>query len=102
VLGATEAGAWSFTDALRLELAEQGNTVLGYVLGSTRTSLGDSFHFPRTFGSNGTRPRKSPPRCWTLFEAGESERILDDIGHAVKVSLTSDPSRYQAILGGRL
>jgi NAD(P)-dependent dehydrogenase (short-subunit alcohol dehydrogenase family) len=91
---ASKAAAWNLTDALRLELADQGTTVLGFHMGPVATEMGDLFPLDKI----------SPSRVVTgvldAIEEEASEVIIDDISQFIKSTLTSDPSRYALILGG--
>jgi len=43
----------------------------------------------------------SPIRALVVgLQAGRTEIVADKISHVIKNTLTSDPSRYAAILGG--
>ena len=91
---ATKAAAWSLTDALRLELADQGTQVLGLHEGPVSTPMGDNFPLDKI----------SPDQVVTAaldgLEAGATEVVVDDVTRFVKSTLTADPSRYATILGG--
>jgi NAD(P)-dependent dehydrogenase (short-subunit alcohol dehydrogenase family) len=90
---ATKAAAWSLTDALRLELKEQGTTVLGYHMGPVNTPLGDAFPIDHI------DPDVVVTAVLDAIEAGQSELVVDDVTRFVKSTLTDDPSRYATILG---
>jgi NAD(P)-dependent dehydrogenase (short-subunit alcohol dehydrogenase family) len=91
---ATKAAAWSLTDALRLELAGQGTQVLALHMGAVDTEMGQKFPLDKI------SPEIVVSACLDGLEAGDAEVLVDDITRLVKSTLTSDPSRYGAILGG--
>lgn len=91
---ATKAAAWSLTDALRLELADQGTLVLALHEGPVTTPMGDNFPIDKI------EPGQVVTAALDGLEAGASEVIVDDVTRFVKSTLTDDPSRYAAILGG--
>lgn len=91
---ATKAAAWNLTDALRLELADQGTQVVGLHSGAVETSMGDNFPIDKV------APTQVVTSALDGLEAGQTEVLADDISGVVKSTLTSDPSRYAAILGG--
>jgi NAD(P)-dependent dehydrogenase (short-subunit alcohol dehydrogenase family) len=91
---ATKAAAWNLTDALRLELADQGTLVVGLHSGAVETSMGDNFPIDKV------APSQVVSSALDGLEAGLTEVLADDISGVVKSTLTSDPSRYTAILGG--
>jgi NAD(P)-dependent dehydrogenase (short-subunit alcohol dehydrogenase family) len=91
---ATKAAAWSLTDALRLELAEQGTQILALHEGPVSTPMGDNFPLDKI------NPDQVVTAALDGLEAGAAEVIVDDVSGLIKSTLTSDPSRYAAILGG--
>lgn len=91
---ATKAAAWSLTDALRLELAEQGTQVLGLHEGPVTTPMGDNFPLDKI------TPDQVVTAALDGLEAGATEVVVDDVTRFVKSTLTDDPSRYAVILGG--
>jgi short-subunit dehydrogenase len=91
---ATKAAAWNLTDALRLELADQGTLVVALHSGAVETSMGDNFPIDKV------EPSQVVTSALDGLEASQTEVLADDISGVVKSTLTSDPSRYAAILGG--
>lgn len=91
---ATKAAAWSFTDALRLELKEQGTQVLGLHMGPVATEMGANFPLDKI------EPAQVVTAALDGLQSGASEVVVDDVSRFVKSTLTSDPSRYETILGG--
>jgi NAD(P)-dependent dehydrogenase (short-subunit alcohol dehydrogenase family) len=91
---ASKAAAWNLTDALRLELADQGTQVVGLHSGAVNTAMGTQFPI------DNVEPGQVVTAALDGLEAGQTEVLADDISGVVKSTLTSDPSRYAAILGG--
>jgi short-subunit dehydrogenase len=91
---ATKSAAWNLTDALRLELQDQGTLVVALHSGAVATSMGDNFPIDKA------EPKQVVTAALDGLEAGLSEVLADDISRVIKSTLTSDPSRYAAILGG--
>ena len=91
---ATKAAAWNLTDALRLELQDQGTLVIGLHSGAVNTPMGENFPIDKV------DPTQVVTAALDGLEAGQTEVLADDISRVIKSTLTSDPSRYTAILGG--
>lgn len=91
---ATKSAAWNLTDALRLELADQGTLVVGLHSGAVSTPMGDNFPIDKV------EPHQVVSAALDGLQAGQSEVLADDISSVIKSTLTSDPSRYAVILGG--
>jgi NAD(P)-dependent dehydrogenase (short-subunit alcohol dehydrogenase family) len=91
---AAKAAAWSLTDALRLELAEQGTQVLALHEGPVTTPMGDNFPIDKI------NPDQVVTAALDGLEADATEVVVDDVTRFVKSTLTQDPSRYKALLGG--
>lgn len=91
---ATKAAAWSLTDALRLELESQGTLVVGLHSGPVNTSLGANFPLDKV------DPEQVVTAAINGLEADQSEVLVDEVSRAIKNTLTSEPSRYAAILNG--
>jgi NAD(P)-dependent dehydrogenase (short-subunit alcohol dehydrogenase family) len=91
---ASKAAAWNLTDALRLELADQGTLVVALHSGAVETAMGDNFPIEKI------GPAQVVSAALDGLQAGLTEVLADDISGVVKSTLTSDPSRYAAILGG--
>jgi NAD(P)-dependent dehydrogenase (short-subunit alcohol dehydrogenase family) len=90
---ATKAAAWNLTDALRLELHDQGTLVVALHSGAVATAMGDQFPIDKV------GPEQVVTAALDGLEAGKTEVLADDISGVVKSTLTSDPSRYEVILG---
>jgi NAD(P)-dependent dehydrogenase (short-subunit alcohol dehydrogenase family) len=91
---ATKSAAWNLTDALRLELQDQGTLVVALHSGAVSTPMGDNFPIDKV------DPDQVVTAALDGLQAGNSEVLADDISRAIKSTLTSDPSRYATILGG--
>jgi NAD(P)-dependent dehydrogenase (short-subunit alcohol dehydrogenase family) len=91
---ATKSAAWNLTDALRLELQDQGTLVVALHSGAVSTPMGDNFPIDKV------DPDQVVTAALDGLQAGNTEVLADDISRAVKSTLTSDPSRYATILGG--
>jgi NAD(P)-dependent dehydrogenase (short-subunit alcohol dehydrogenase family) len=91
---ASKSAAWNLTDALRLELADQGTLVVGLHSGAVSTAMGDNFPIDKIDADTVVTAALDG------LTAGHAEVLADEASHLVKSTLTSDPSRYVAILGG--
>ncbi|HEV6952649.1 MAG TPA: SDR family oxidoreductase [Promicromonospora sp.] len=89
---ATKAAFWSFTNALRLELLEQGTQVVGAHLGYTDTPMTAALDVPKK------DPRDIVEAIYTGLEAGELEVLADDTSREVKQALAEPlPVLYPAL-----
>lgn len=89
---ATKAAFWSFTNALRLELLEQGTQVVGAHLGYTDTPMTAPLDVPKE------DPRDIVEAIYTGLEAGELEVLADDTSREVKQALAEPlPVLYPAL-----
>lgn len=89
---ATKAAFWSFTNALRLELLEQGTQVVGAHLGYTDTPMTAALDVPKE------DPRDMVEAIYTGLEAGELEVLADDTSREVKQALAEPlPVLYPAL-----
>ncbi|OBJ83264.1 SDR family oxidoreductase [Mycobacterium sp. 1245852.3] len=89
---ATKAAAWNLTDALRLELQDQGTLVVALHSGAVSTPMGDNFPIDKI------DPNQVVTAALDGLRAGTTEILADEISRVIKSTLTSDPSRYAAIL----
>ncbi len=80
----SKAAAWSLTNALRLELAEQGTLVVGVHAGLIDTDMAARFDQPKI------APADVVSQALDAVEQGRTEVLADDISRAVKSTL-SDP-----------
>ena len=85
---ATKSAAWSFTNALRVEMQAQGTKVAGLHVGFMDTDL--------TEGINAAKSDPATIAKLTLdaLEAGQEEILADDITKAVKQSISSAAPIY--------
>lgn len=90
---ASKAAAWSLTDGLRRELAEQGTNLLALHMGPVDTQMGT--HFPL----DKVAPAQVVTAALDGIEAGATEVLADQVARDIKNTLTLDPSRYAAIFG---
>lgn len=90
---ASKAAAWSLTDGLRLELADQGTNLLALHMGPVDTQMGT--HFPL----DKVTPAQVVLAALDGVEAGATEVLADQVARDIKNTLTLDPSRYIAIFG---
>ena len=91
---ATKSAVWNLTDGLRLELQDQGTLVVALHSGAVSTPMGDNFPIDKV------EPSQVVTAALNGLQAGQTEVLADDISRFIKSTLTSDPSRYTAILGG--
>jgi NAD(P)-dependent dehydrogenase (short-subunit alcohol dehydrogenase family) len=90
---ASKAAAWSLTDALRLELAEQGTQVVGLHMGPVDTEMGAQFPLDRVSTDQVVNAALDG------IQGGVHEVLADDLSSTIKSTLTADPGRYSTILG---
>ncbi len=89
---ASKAAAWSLTDSIRLELADQGTHVVAVHMGLVDTDMTKGFDAPKL------SPSDLATAGLDALESGRTEVLADDWAAFVKSGLTSDPSaRYEAI-----
>ncbi|HEY6887687.1 MAG TPA: SDR family oxidoreductase [Solirubrobacter sp.] len=81
----SKAAAWSLTNGIRLELAEQGTLVTGVLLSSTDTDMMAGWDIPKNDPADVVRAALDG------LEAGELEVIADADTAAAKAALTADP-----------
>lgn len=90
---ASKAAAWSLTDGLRRELAEQRTNLLALHMGPVETQMGS--HFPL----DKVTPAQVVTAALDGIEEGATEVLADQVARDIKNTLTLDPSRYAAIFG---
>ena len=91
---AAKAAEWNLTNALRLELAEQGTLVTGVHLGAADTDM--------TAGYDGVKvdPVDVARAALDGVEARRIEVVVDDWSAMVKASLADDPATfYREVVG---
>lgn len=81
VYAASKAAAWSATNGLRTELAPQGTTVTGVVVGMVDTAMGARFDVPKT------APESVVAQSYDGVVAGAYEVLADDDSRTVKTLL---------------
>jgi NAD(P)-dependent dehydrogenase (short-subunit alcohol dehydrogenase family) len=81
----SKAAAWSLTNGIRLELAEQGTLVTGVLLSSTDTDMMAGWDIPKNDPADVVRAALDG------LEAGELEVIADADTAAAKAALSADP-----------
>lgn len=85
---ASKAAAWSLTNALRAELAEQATQVLALHMGYVDTDLTRGFDVPKS------SPESIVKRALDGLEAGQDEVLADEITQQVKRGLTAARPSY--------
>jgi NAD(P)-dependent dehydrogenase (short-subunit alcohol dehydrogenase family) len=85
---ATKSAAWSYTNALRVELREQGIQVLGLHVGFMDTDMTDGFHMKKS------DPHQVAAATLKALELGHEEVLADQGTRAVKRRLSSDQADY--------
>jgi NAD(P)-dependent dehydrogenase (short-subunit alcohol dehydrogenase family) len=81
-LCATKSAAWSMTNAVRLELREQGTLVVGVHAGFIDTRLAEGFDVPKH------RPEYIAGLVLDAVEAGHEEVLADERTQQAKENLT--------------
>lgn len=87
---ASKSAAWSFTNAWRMHLREQGTQVLGLHVGFMDTDL------TRDIQTAKTDPRTVAIKTLDGLEAGLEEVLADEITQQVKQGLVAEPAVYLA------
>ena len=94
VYALSKAAAWSLTDGIRIELAEQATQVLGMHMGMVDTDMTAGWDIPKI------TPTAAVTAALDALEAGQSEVLVDDTAKFVKSTLGLDPAeRYALPLG---
>ncbi|WP_144720399.1 SDR family oxidoreductase [Agrococcus jejuensis] len=92
--GASKAAAWSITDGLRLELAEQGTLVTGLHMGLVDTDMTAAYDAPKITVA------QVVTAALDGLEHGDVEVLADEPAKAAKASLALEPTaRYAQLLG---
>ncbi len=89
VYAASKAAAWSATNGLRVELADQGTTVTGLIVGMVDTAMGARFDVPKS------DPADVVAQAYDGVLSGASEVLADEDSRMVK-SLLSRPAEELA------
>jgi len=85
---ASKSAAWSFTNALRVEVREQGIQVLGLHVGFVDTDLTQGLDAPKV------SPQSVAIETLDALEAGKEEVLADEGTRQLKAALSSEPSPY--------
>lgn len=85
---ASKSAAWSYTNAVRVELREQKIQVLGLHVGFLDTDMTKGFDMKKT------SPRKVAERTLAALESGDEEVIADEGTKALKASLSGPHAFY--------
>src|SRR5258708_6962096 len=85
---ATKSAAWSFTNALRIDLREKGIEVLALHVGFLDTDMAKGVDLPKN------DPQQVAARALDALESGREEVLADAQSNAVKRSLSSEQAYY--------
>jgi NAD(P)-dependent dehydrogenase (short-subunit alcohol dehydrogenase family) len=85
---ATKSAAWSFTNALRVELREKGTQVLGLHVGFMDTDMTHGFDMKKV------SPQDVAVQTFNALEAGKEEVIADQSTRDIKQSLGTEQAYY--------
>jgi NAD(P)-dependent dehydrogenase (short-subunit alcohol dehydrogenase family) len=85
---ATKSAAWSFTNALRIDVRDQGIQVLALHVGFVDTDL------TRGFNVRKSDPREIAARTLDALEKGHEEVLADEKTEALKRSLSTEQPYY--------
>lgn len=88
---ASKSAAWSFTNALRLEVREQGIQVLGLHVGFVDTDLTHGFDAPKV------SPQSVAIETLDALEAGKEEVFADEGTKQLKAALSSEQAPYLSL-----
>jgi len=80
---ASKAAAWSLTNSLRVDLADQGTAVVGVHAGFLDTDLTAGIEAPKT------APAVVVEQVLDALVAGEPEVLADEVSHHVRAGLSS-------------
>lgn len=89
----SKAAVWNMSNALRLELADQGTQVTSVHLGLADTDMSRQIDGPKT------DPAVVVRTTLDAVEAGELEVVVDEWSALVKASLADDPRAFYARFG---
>jgi NAD(P)-dependent dehydrogenase (short-subunit alcohol dehydrogenase family) len=92
---ATKSAAWSLTNGLRNELAEQKTQVLGLHVGYMDTDMVRGVDAPKS------KPADVVRQTLDALEAGKSEVLADEPSRQIKKYLSADPGPYLVPPGQR-
>lgn len=86
----SKAANWNMSNALRIELADQGTDVISVHLGAADTDMMKGYEGPMT------APADVATRTLDGVAAGAFEVVVDDWSEMVKASLAKDPREFYA------
>ena len=81
---ASKAAAWNYSNAARIQLAEQGTDVVGVHVGFVDTDLIASLEVDKL------APEEVAQAAFDALEDGRPEALVDDFSHTVKAGLSDD------------
>jgi NAD(P)-dependent dehydrogenase (short-subunit alcohol dehydrogenase family) len=96
VYAASKAAAWSATGAFRSELAGNGTTVTGLVVGMIDTPMADRFDVPKV------SPESVVSQAYDGVVAGVAEVLADDDSRMLKTLMNGTPEELAAAVAGPL
>lgn len=85
---ASKSAAWSYTNAARIDLHEQGIHVLGMHVGFLDTDMTKGYELKKT------SPREAASYTLSALERGAHEALVDDNTREIKRSLSSGTDAY--------
>lgn len=85
---ASKSAAWSFTNALRIELRGQGTSVLGLHVSFMDTDMTHGFDMKKT------SPQQAAEAALLGIESGQEEVLVDSFTQEVKRSLSTEKAIY--------
>jgi len=87
-MAATKSAAWSFTNALRIDLREKGTQVLALHVGFLDTDLAKGLDVKKS------DPQQVAARTLNALENGSEEVLADEQTEALKRSLSTKQAYY--------
>lgn len=93
---ASKAAAWSASNAMRIELAAQGTTVTGLIVGMIDTAMGARFDLPKS------DPADVVAQAYDGVATGALEVLADEDSRTVKSLLSGPVEAVDAVLADAL
>ncbi|OFJ54162.1 SDR family oxidoreductase [Mycolicibacterium grossiae] len=93
---ASKAAAWSASNAMRIELAAQGTTVTGLIVGMIDTAMGARFDLPKS------NPADVVAQAYDGVATGAFEVLADEDSRTVKSLLSGPVEAVDAVLADAL
>ena len=93
---ASKAAAWSASNAMRIELAAQGTTVTGLIVGMIDTAMGARFDLPKS------NPADVVAQAYDGVATGALEVLADEDSRTVKSLLSGPVEAVDAVLADAL